>query len=47
MHKTREPLRGNYADGAHAGISLVLEKFPSQYIKYGTKFTCVEEFIVQ
>ena len=28
MHTRREPLRGSDADGAHAGISLVLARYP-------------------
>jgi hypothetical protein len=47
MHTSREPLKGSDADGAHAGISLVLEKCPPpRRIKHGTKSTYVEEFLV-
>jgi len=47
MYTTREPLRGNDADGAHAGISLVLEKCPPRSIKHGTKSIYMEKFLVQ
>jgi len=47
MHTTREPRRGSDADGAHAGISLVLEKYSPRRIKQGTKYTYVEKCLVQ